>query len=76
MIKNRATTQTRPVHPKKNMVLATPNFGLDSMSGVQYVVTRPDRALAKAPMLAVLARRMTVEHSARKTKPRGPADEA
>jgi hypothetical protein len=46
------------------------------MRGVQYVVMRPERALAKAPILAVLARRSTVEHSARKTKPSGPAEDA
>lgn len=46
------------------------------MSGVQYVVTSEMRAFPRAPILAVLARRMTVEHSARKTKARGPAEEA
>ena len=35
MMKKRAITQTKPVQPKKNMVLATPNLGLDSISGVQ-----------------------------------------
>lgn len=76
MIKYNAITQRKPVHPKKNIVFATPNFGLDSMRGVQYVVMRPDKALASAPMFAVLARSRTVEHSARKTNPSGPAEEA
>jgi hypothetical protein len=76
MMKKSAITQMKPVHPKKNMVLATPNFGLDSMRGVQYVVMSPDRAFARAPIFAVLARRRTVEHSARNTNPSGPAEEA
>jgi hypothetical protein len=76
MIKYNAITHKNPVHPKKNIVLATPNFGLDSMRGVQYVVMSPERAFASAPIFAVLARRRTAEHSARNTNPSGPAEEA
>ena len=76
IMKNKAMTQTKPVHPKKNIVFATPNFGLDSIRGVQYVVINPDKALASAPMFAVFARRRTVEHSAKNTNPSGPAEEA